>query len=133
MLQDESHNIVRLHLQGRSVFVDREEVPLSKSELVVCTLLFKSSSYVEYTAILNAVYPDITADLRQMRDLVRHLRKKFTKAGADGCIKTFNGVGYYVDRHHFAIEDPPSFRLPPASVGDHGRRTLEQPLDSLGH
>lgn len=91
-------NEMKIDLQAKSVFVNRESLPLTKKEF---DLLLYFVSNKNRVISKSALAEHLSGDLADMMDSydfiyahIKNLKKKLTEAGYGGYLKTMYGTGY---------------------------------------
>lgn len=88
---------VTFYLESKELYINGQNVPLTKYEYKICEVLAQSRNKVfTKEEVYNSVYDldgDSDAQIRTITEFVYQVRKKFAKHGLDP-IRTIWGVGY---------------------------------------
>ncbi len=83
----------KFDILNQTLFLDKEQIALTKKELLFLELLIKNSNRaVKYDEFISYVWDDYASD-DALRSMARELRKKMTKES----IKNISGIGYQIN------------------------------------
>ena len=92
---------VCLDLAENRVFACGQEVRLTGTEFRLFTLLMQQAGRVlTHEYLLEEIWgPEYVGDIEYLRVAIARIRAKLRRAGApEGCIRTYSGVGYAVEK-----------------------------------
>jgi two-component system, OmpR family, response regulator len=91
-----SRGLLMLDIEGHTCFCKDRRVPLTATEFAILkTLLGRPERVYTRDELMDEAYRDnLTVSDRTIDSHIRHIRRKYVKAGCESVIETVHGIGY---------------------------------------